>query len=121
MIAGLPVSSIPQCTYNHHDDAWLELFQAIGRFEPTFIQAKQASKMICNVRILKSRIKTFSFLEVIVSSRNDVFKDFESHVVGGIRKLGNSTGETAKSNVIVKHNAGSYILTLELQAKKSDL
>ena len=42
MIQGLPVSSIPQCNWNRHEDAWLESFQAIGHFEPTSIEAHQS-------------------------------------------------------------------------------
>jgi len=107
MIPGRPVSPIPWCKYTHHEDACLELFQAIGRFEPTFINAHQASKMICEFRLLKSQIKTWSFLEHIITSSNEVFKDFESDMAVGIRKLGNVTRETAESYVIVQHNVGS--------------
>jgi hypothetical protein len=83
MMPGLPVTSIPQCKYNRHEGACLELFQAIGHFEPTFIEAYQASKTICKVRSLKSRIKTRSFLEDIITSNNEVFRDFVSDIVVG--------------------------------------
>jgi len=52
---------------------------------------------------------------------NEVFKDFKSDMAVGIGKLCNLTWETAESHVIVMHKAGSQILTLDLQAKKSDL
>jgi hypothetical protein len=44
--------------------------------------------MICKVRSLKSQIKKRLFLEDIVTSSNEVFKDFESNIVVGLRKLG---------------------------------
>jgi hypothetical protein len=46
MMPGLAFSSIPQCKENRHEGACLELFKAIGRFEPTVIEAHHASKMI---------------------------------------------------------------------------
>ena len=46
-----------------------------------------------------------------------MFKEFEAEMVVGIGLLGNPTRETAKSNDIAKHTAGSYILTLLLQVK----
>jgi hypothetical protein len=91
MMPGLPVSSIPQCNWNRHIGACLEFFQAIGRFEPTFIEALQASKMICKVMLLKLRIMTCSFLEEIITSSNEVFKDCVSNMVVKICKLGNPT------------------------------
>jgi len=42
-----------------------------------------------------------------MTSSNDVFEDFESDKAVGIRNLGNPTWETAKSNVLLKQNAGS--------------
>jgi len=83
MMPGLPVSSIPQCKWNRHEVACLELFRAIGRFDPTFIEAHQASKTICKVRLLKSRIKTCSFLEDIVTSNHKVFRDVVSDIAVG--------------------------------------
>ena len=50
-----------------------------------------------------------------------MFKDFESVMEVEIRKLGNATRKTAKSNDTVKHTAGSRILAVPLQVKKSDL
>jgi len=107
MMPGLPVSSIPQCKSNRHEAACLEFFQAIGRFEPTFMEAHQASKMICKVRSLKSRIKTRSFLEEIITSRNEVFKDCVSDMAVEIQTLGIPTRETAENNDTVKQIAGS--------------
>jgi len=104
---GLPVCSIPQCILNHHEGACLELFQAKGPFEPTFIEAKQEYKSICNLGLLKSRIKTHSFLEEIITSSNEVFKDFVSDGVVGIMKLGNPTQETAKNNDTAKQTVGT--------------
>jgi len=77
MMPGLPVSSIPQWKPNRHKGACLDLFQAIGRFEPTFIEAHQGSKMIWKVRSLKSLTKTRSLLEEIITSHNEVFKCFK--------------------------------------------
>ena len=97
------------------------MFQALKCFKPTFVEADQASEMICKERLLKSRIKTSSFLEEITASSIEVFNYFESEMAVGIRKLGNTTQETAESNVIPKQTAGSPILILDLQAKKSNL
>jgi len=52
MMPGQPVSSIPQCILNRHEGACRELFQTICCFESPFIEAHQASKMICKVRSL---------------------------------------------------------------------
>jgi len=98
-----------------------ELFQAIGRFEPTFIEAYQALETICKVRSLKSQIKTRSFLFKIITSSKVVFKDFESDMAVGIRNHGNATRKTTEANDTVKQTPGSQIVTLQLQAKKSDL
>ena len=107
MLAGLPVSSIPQCKQNRHDGTYLEFFHAIGRFEPTFIEAHQPSKMICNVRSLKSRIKTRSFLDEIITSSNEVSKDCVSDMVVEIGKLGILTWENAENDDTVTQNVGS--------------
>jgi len=121
IMPGLPVCSIPQCNPNCQEGACLEIFPAIGRFEPTFIETHQPSKMIWKVRSLKSCIRTHSFIEEIITSSNEMFKHFESDMAVGIRNLGNPTGKTAEGNYTVKQTAGSLILTLQLQAKKSDL
>ena len=71
------------------------------------MEAHQASKMICKVRSLKSRIKTHSFLEEIITSSNEVFKDCVSDMAVEIQKLGNPTRETAENNDTVKQIAGS--------------
>jgi len=102
MMRGLPVSSIPQCKYNHHEGACLQSFQAIGPLQPTFIEAQQASNMIYNVRLLNSRTKTRSLFEDIITSSNMVFKDFESDIAVGNRNLGNSTWVTVKRYIIVR-------------------
>jgi len=91
MMPGLPVSSILQCKLNCHEGPCLELFQAIERFEPTFIEVHQASNMVCKVRSFKSRIKTRPFLEGIITSSNQVFNDVESDVAVGIWLLRNWT------------------------------
>ena len=106
MIPGLPVSSIPQCKWNRHEGPWVELFQAIGRFESTFIEAHPASKTISKVRSLTSRIKTRSFLEEIIPSSSEVLKHCESGIAVGIRKLDNPTSVTAECKVIVQQIAG---------------
>jgi len=97
MMPGLPVFSIPQCKQNCHKGTCLASFQAIGRFELTFIEALRASKVICKVRSLKSRIKTRSSLEEMTTSSNELLKDFESDMAVGIRNLGNLTPNTAES------------------------
>ena len=107
MIPGQPVSLIAQCKHNLHQEACLESFQPIGHFEHTFFEAPEASKMICKVRSLISRIITHSYMEEIMTSSNEVFKDCESDMAVAIRRLGNRTIETAQSNVIVQHTAGS--------------
>jgi len=66
-------------------------------------------------------MKTRSFLEEIITSSNEVFKDFESDIAVAIGQLANPTRMTAESNDTPKHTAGSQILTLLLQVKKSDL
>jgi hypothetical protein len=106
--ARAPVSSIPQCKSKRPEGTCLELFQVIGRFETTFIEAHHTSKMqVCNVRSLKSQIKTHSLLKEIITSSNEVIKDFESDMAEGMRKLGNPNRETAESKVIVMRNVGS--------------
>jgi len=102
MISGLPVSLIPQCKWNRHKGSGLELFQAIGRIESTYIEAHQALKKSCKVRSLKSWINTHTFLEDITTTSIEVFKDCESDMAVGIWKLGNTTQVTAESNVIVQ-------------------
>jgi hypothetical protein len=73
--------------------------------------------MICKVRSLKSRIKTGSFVEEIITSGNEEFKDFESDVAVGNRKLHYPIKDTPKSNIIIKQRVGLLILTLQLEAK----
>jgi len=107
MMPGLPDYSIPQCKLNRDEGACLDAFQAIWRFEPTFIEAHHASRMIYKVRSLKSRIKTGSFLEEMIISSNEVFKDFVCDMAVEMRKLGNTTPETAENNDTVKHTVGS--------------
>jgi hypothetical protein len=85
-----------------------------------FIKAHPTSKMICKVWSLKARIKTRSFLEGIITSSNEVFKDCVSDLAVEIRKLGNLTRATAENNDTVKHTVSSPILTLQLQGKYSD-
>jgi len=46
--------------------------------QPSFIEAHHTSNMICKVRSLKSWNKTSSLLEAIMTSRNQVFTDWES-------------------------------------------
>jgi hypothetical protein len=107
MIPGLSVSSIPPCNWNHHNGACVELFQAVGHFEPRFIQAHQVSRMSCNIRSLKSRIKTGSLLEEMITLSKEVFKDVASHKTVEIGKPGNPTRDNAESNDIVEQTSGS--------------
>jgi len=99
---GLPVSSIPQCKYNRDRGACPGLFQAIGCFEPTFIEAHHVSNINCELRSLKLQMKTHCFVENIITSSNELFKYWESDLVEGIWKLHNSGWETVKGYVIVK-------------------
>ena len=71
------------------------------------MEAHQASKMICKVRSLKSRIKTHSFLEKIITSSNDVFKDNVSDMAVRNRMLGIPTRESADNNDIIRPTVGS--------------
>jgi hypothetical protein len=79
----------------------------MGRCEYTFFEAQQASKNICKVRSLKSRIKTCSFLEAIITYSNEEFKDCVSDIAVEIRKLGNPTRENAENNHKVNQIVGS--------------
>jgi len=63
--------------------------------------------MICNEKLLKSQIKIHSFLEEIITSSNEVFKDFDSEMAVGITMLGIPTRETAENTDIVKLTEGS--------------
>jgi len=121
MIPRLPVTSIQQCKSNCQEDAYLELFQAIRGVQPIFIDAHHLSNMICKVRSPQSQVKTHSVLEEIITSSNEVYKDFESDMEVGIRKLGSPTRDTVESNLTVQQAAGSSLITLQPQAKKSDL
>jgi len=102
MMPVMQVSSILQCKSNCQEGACLELFQAIGCFEPTFMEAYQALIMICNVRLLKSRIKTTWLFEHIPTSSKVVLRDFESVMVVELWKLCNSSWETVKWCLIAK-------------------
>jgi hypothetical protein len=107
MMPGLPVPSIPQFTQNRHNGACLEIFQVIGSFEHPFIEAHQALKMIHDVRSLKSRKKTGSFLYVIITSRKEMIKHFESDMAVRIRMLRDMTQETAECNNTEKQTVDS--------------
>ena len=63
--------------------------------------------MICNIRSLKSPIKRRSFSEEIITSSNEVFKDFATDMTVGMRMLGIPTRETAENHYKVKPTAGS--------------
>jgi len=102
MMPGLPVSSITQCKLNRHAGACLESFEAIESVKSSIIEVQQASNMIWRLRSFKSRIKTRSFLEDIITSSNEVFIDVESDMVFGIWLLCNSGWVAVKSYNIVK-------------------
>jgi len=51
-------------------------------------------------------MKTHSFVEEIITSRNEVFNDFESDMAGGIRKLSGPIWGTSKDKDTVKQTAG---------------
>jgi len=65
------------------------------------------SRMICNVSSLKSQNKTDAFLEEIVTSSKEVFKDFESVMAVRIRMLFDPTRKTGVTNHTVKQAASS--------------
>jgi len=97
MVHWLGVSFISHCKSNRQHDAGREIFQPISHFEPIFIEAHKVSKMISKVRLYKSGIKSWAFLEEIIIWGNELFKDFNSDVDGRIRIVGNQTRETAES------------------------
>jgi len=107
MMPELPVASIPQCKYNRHDGVCLESFHAVGHFEPSSIESHHASIMICNVRSLKSRRKTCSFWEEIITSSEEVLKDFESEMAVRISTLVDPTPKTGITDVTVKQTVTS--------------
>jgi hypothetical protein len=47
------------------------------------MEAHQPSKMICKVKSLESQIQTHLFFEDIITSTNEVFKDFVSDIAVG--------------------------------------
>jgi hypothetical protein len=102
MMVGLQVSSNLQCEQNRQEGACLESNQPICRFESTFIDTYQASKTIYKVWPLKSRMKIRSVFEDIITSRNEVFRDFVSDIPVGNITLGNSIWVTVKGYVIVR-------------------
>jgi hypothetical protein len=57
--------------------------------------------MIWKVKSLKSRIKTRSFLEEIITSSKEVFKDCASEMMVKFRMLCNPTWKSAESIVIL--------------------
>jgi len=66
-------------------------------------------------------MKTHSFSEEVITSSYEVFNDVEWDMAVANENLGNLTRKTAEGNNTVKQTVGSQILTLQLQAKKSDL
>jgi hypothetical protein len=53
------------------------------------------------------QIKTVSMLKEIITSGNEVIKDYESGMAVEIRQLVDPTRETAENNVIAKLTVGS--------------
>jgi len=102
MMSVLPVTSFQQFIEKLHEGAWLKLFQPVRCLEPTFTEVHQVSKIGYQVRLLKSRIKTCECLEDIMTSSHKVFKDLESNIVTGDRKLSNLSWKTAKRYNIAK-------------------
>jgi hypothetical protein len=101
MIPQLPVSSIPQCKQNHHSGACVELYLAVGRFEPIFIEAHQASKKGWKVTSIKSQIMSLSFWEEIITLSKEGLKNCDSDMAVRSRSLVNPTQKTAESTIIV--------------------
>jgi hypothetical protein len=98
----LQVSSILKCELNCQDCTDLESVQFTSREKAYFIEAHQQSKMICIVRLLKSRIKPCSFFSEITNWSNDVSKGFDSVTEGRCGMLVNPASEIAKINGTVK-------------------
>jgi hypothetical protein len=121
VMPGVLVASMPLCQSHRHDSACLELFQPTGRVKPSFIEAHQESNIFCNIRWLKSQLKTWSFVPEIITLSKGMIKDYKSDIAVTIRTLCEATQETAKSNDTVKQTARSSILKLQPQAKKSGL
>jgi hypothetical protein len=117
-LLGLPVSSIPQCKWNHLNRRCRVLFEAIETFEWTFIEVHQASNIIRRVRSFKSQIQSYLLLDDIITSSNEVFTDFESDIVLGIWSLCISGWVTVKSYNSVKYAAGSSLSTVAQPARK---
>jgi len=107
MMLGLLVASILQCKLNRHDRACLESFQATRPFEPSFIEAHLAPKMICNVRSLYSRIKKHEFLEEFTISSKEVLNHLECDTAVRIWTLVDPTWQPGESNHTVKQTARS--------------
>jgi len=63
--------------------------------------------MIYNIRSLKSRIKTRSFLEENITSSKEVFKDLKSDMAVRIRTLVDPTRKTGVAEDTVKQTASS--------------
>jgi len=121
MMPGLPMASLRQWKENCNEGVVLQYFHRQRHFEPTFIETHQARRMNCKVRSHKSRIQRGSWPENIISSCNEDITVFESNIAEGIWKLGHWSWETVNSYVIVKKTAGSWILTVQLQAKKHQI
>jgi len=96
----LLASSIPQYKYNHHQYACLELPQAVRPFEPNLIDTHQVQNMICKVRLLKSWIQSWPFLEDVITISNTVFEDLECDIGVGVHTLGNWNWMVGHCNVI---------------------
>jgi len=64
---------------------------------------------------------THSFWEENLTSSNAVLKGYEYDMAFYMRMLGYPTRETAESNNTVQQTPESWILTLQLQTKYSDL
>jgi len=70
------------------------------------MEAHKASNMTCNVRPLKSRMQKYLYLKYFIASSKELLKHFDSNIMVGFWKLGNSTCETVNSNIIVQLTAG---------------
>jgi len=75
LISQLLVCSAPRCIWNCCHIVYLEVLQAIGHFEPTFIQALNASYKIVQARLLSWSIKTHSMLGDIKTSCKNIYTD----------------------------------------------
>jgi hypothetical protein len=78
------------------------LLKPMGHFELTFIAAHHISMMICQPRLLTSRIKIHQLFEYSITTSNNGFKGIKSDKVLVIATLSNVYCETVQYDVVIK-------------------